>query len=52
MICGLLVPNQGEVLFEGNHRFETWHTHIGLVPQDLAIYLQKKMCRSLRLSMV
>lgn len=38
MICGLLVPNQGEVLFEGNHRFETWHTHIGLVPQDLAIY--------------
>lgn len=37
-IAGLLVPNEGNIKFEENSTFKTWHTNIGLVPQDLAIY--------------
>lgn len=38
MISGLLVPDNGEILFEENQSFQKWHANIGLVPQDLAIY--------------
>lgn len=38
MISGLLVPNNGEILFDDTYRYKDWHTNIGLVPQDLAIY--------------
>jgi ABC-2 type transport system ATP-binding protein len=38
MISGLLIPNEGEIFFEDNIAFKNWHSNIGLVPQDLAIY--------------
>lgn len=38
MISGLLVPDNGEILFEGNKRYNSWHFNIGLVPQELAVY--------------
>lgn len=38
MISGLLVPDNGEILFEEQYRFQKWHEYIGLVPQDLAVY--------------
>lgn len=38
MISGLLVPDDGTILFEEGMKFKGWHEHIGLVPQDLAIY--------------
>lgn len=38
MISGLLRSNSGEITFEDNISFDKWHTNIGLVPQELAIY--------------
>lgn len=38
MITGLLIPDNGEILYEDNERYNRWHSNIGLVPQDLAIY--------------
>ena len=38
MVSGLLIPDTGNVTFEDNKSFEEWHSNIGLVPQDLAIY--------------
>ncbi|WMM26321.1 ABC transporter ATP-binding protein [Tissierella sp. MB52-C2] len=38
MISGLLIPDKGEILFEENKSFKNWRFHLGLVPQDLAIY--------------
>lgn len=38
MLSGLLIPDNGTILFEGGVTFDKWHASIGLVPQDLAIY--------------
>ena len=32
------MPNEENIKFEENSTFKTWHTNIGLVPQDLTIY--------------
>lgn len=37
-IAGLLDYDEGEIRFENNTPFRLWRAHIGLVPQDLAIY--------------
>ena len=38
MISGLLIPDNGKIVFEEGFTFDKWHANIGLVPQDLAIY--------------
>lgn len=38
MITGLLVPDNGSIIFENGKSFKEWRGNIGLVPQDLAIY--------------
>lgn len=38
MITGLLVPDEGTISFDNGISFKKWREHIGLVPQDLAIY--------------
>lgn len=38
MITGLLVPDNGSIVFEEGMDFMAWRSNIGLVPQELAIY--------------
>jgi ABC-2 type transport system ATP-binding protein len=38
MISGLLIPDNGDIIYENSMNYKKWRTNIGLVPQDLAIY--------------
>ncbi len=38
MLCGLMRPDSGEIVFAGGLRSRELRNHIGYVPQDLALY--------------
>lgn len=37
-ILGIIAPDSGAVVYEGNNSLKKWKQHIGFVPQELAIY--------------
>ncbi len=37
-ILGIITPDSGAVVYEGNNSLKKWKQHIGFVPQELAIY--------------
>ena len=37
-ILGIIAPDSGTVVYEGNNSLKKWKQHIGFVPQELAIY--------------
>ena len=36
-ILGIIAPDSGTVVYEGNNSLKKWKQHIGFVPQELAI---------------